>query len=478
MSRYAGSSRPTSPSSFRSQLTDREPEVILSRAELRASIERYEQLLQAAKIYRTQMMAFSQAAASFGIALERVSRSKGAIEAGPGLHAAAGLHFMISNHHQILSDAFYKHFEIPLLENFDQHKSAVFQSEENYDKVLHVMSEKIKETEAKNMMSGRRRQRDLVQFRRALQDLTRQVDELERVKNHYYCHMLDIEQKNFNLILSKASAVVRAEVDVYDRITNRGLADPCLEPMITSCQDPFSTYPTTDECTEIFSVLPPTPFISNKPEMIAPQSFRSPLSSPPFLAAIMDDDNLSDIYEYAHTTAVKGIETRDRTGRRRAGSKGSSIHEGQDRSSDAEISNRKYKRTNLSPVKEQIPPNLGESPSTYSQPMFTDRHTTSSLSQPRAIPTPTSDSEPGVDAEGDEQEAEYEGDENGLRHHSNRALHISDDSELLSNREFNFGQAAGNEGFNENYGGEYDDLLFGERNIPEFKGLDRASLDG
>ncbi|RUP46105.1 hypothetical protein BC936DRAFT_147359, partial [Jimgerdemannia flammicorona] len=70
---------------------------------------------------------------------------------------------------------------------------------------------------------------DLAQFRQALQDLTRQVDELEKIKNDFHRHMLDTEQRNFNLILSKASGVVRAEVDVYERIANKGLADPVLE---------------------------------------------------------------------------------------------------------------------------------------------------------------------------------------------------------------------------------------------------------
>src|SRR4051812_46198770 len=58
------------------------PAVILTRTELRKSIEDYEYLLQAAKVYRTQMMLLAQSSANFGYALERVSKSKGAIEAG------------------------------------------------------------------------------------------------------------------------------------------------------------------------------------------------------------------------------------------------------------------------------------------------------------------------------------------------------------------------------------------------------------
>ena len=105
-----------------------DPIVVLSRADIRASIDAYEQLLSTAKIYRNQLIALSQATAGFGQALERMARCKGALEAGscllyylpqsnrkhlvvylydlcilgPGLQAAAGLHYLMSNHQQVL----------------------------------------------------------------------------------------------------------------------------------------------------------------------------------------------------------------------------------------------------------------------------------------------------------------------------------------------------------------------------------------
>ncbi|RUS16316.1 hypothetical protein BC937DRAFT_91361, partial [Endogone sp. FLAS-F59071] len=214
------------------QDTAPEPEpipVILSKGELRRSIEDYEHLLASAKVYRNQMIHLATAAANFGYALERVAKNRGALDAGQGLQATAGLQLLISNHQQLLSDTFYKTFEIPLLENLDNHKNTIYQSEENYDRATREISEKIKVTEAKNLMSGRKGQRDLTQFRKALQDLTHQVDELERIKDDFHRHMLDTEQRNFNLILAKAGGVVRAEVDVYERIANKGMADPVLE---------------------------------------------------------------------------------------------------------------------------------------------------------------------------------------------------------------------------------------------------------
>ncbi|KAG0250584.1 hypothetical protein BG011_008225 [Mortierella polycephala] len=88
-----------------------------------------------------------------------------------------------------------------------------------------------------------------------------QVDELERIKLGYYFGNLESEQANLQLILQKTSTIVRAEVDIYERIANKGLNDLILEPMTTQGPDPYNSYPTTDEFSSIFSILPPTPII-------------------------------------------------------------------------------------------------------------------------------------------------------------------------------------------------------------------------
>ncbi|CAG8754145.1 7135_t:CDS:2, partial [Racocetra fulgida] len=120
---------------------------------------------------------------------------------------------------------------IPLLENLDVHKATVLASEESYDKSLTEMSKRIKETEAENLRCGRKRQR---------------VEDLDRLKTDYYRQTLDTEQNNLNFILSKVSTVVRAEVDIYERISSKGVADPILEE-------------NANEPSEIFTVLPPIP---------------------------------------------------------------------------------------------------------------------------------------------------------------------------------------------------------------------------
>ncbi|KAF8949597.1 hypothetical protein BGZ52_005454, partial [Haplosporangium bisporale] len=210
------------------------PAVIVTRGDQQAAVDQFQQLLTNAKAYRLQMLALSKAAANFGYSLEKIAHSKTAImdpsNVGSSLQAAAGLHYLMSNHHQILSDTVYKQFEIPLLQHLDTHKANIEASEAQYERSMRDMSQKIKETEAASLQNGRKRQRDLLQFRQALTTLTMQVDELERIKLGYYFSNLESEQANLQLILQKTSTIVRAEVDIYERIANKGLNDLILEP--------------------------------------------------------------------------------------------------------------------------------------------------------------------------------------------------------------------------------------------------------
>lgn len=57
------------------------------------------------------------------------------------------------------SDTFYKSFEIPLLENFDNYKSEVQDRSLMYEKETEEKSKKIRDTEAENMRHGRKKQR-------------------------------------------------------------------------------------------------------------------------------------------------------------------------------------------------------------------------------------------------------------------------------------------------------------------------------
>ncbi|KAG0239996.1 hypothetical protein BGW41_007257 [Actinomortierella wolfii] len=248
------------------------PAAIITRNDQEASVELLTSLLAHAKQYRLQMLALAKAAANFGHSLEKIAHCKTAVLENPTSSSASPSHQQRQDEELLgsssppqptigHSDTLYKQFEIPLLQHLDTHKSNIEASEAQYERSMREMSQKIKETEAASLQNGRKRQRDLLQFRQALMTLTQQVDELERIKIGYYFSNLESEQANLQLILQKTSTLVRAEVDIYERVANKGLNDPILELMSTQGPDPYCVYPTTDEFSSIFSILPSTPII-------------------------------------------------------------------------------------------------------------------------------------------------------------------------------------------------------------------------
>ncbi|KAF9979810.1 hypothetical protein BGZ65_005982 [Modicella reniformis] len=220
------------PTTLNPSFSDR-PGIIITRTDQQTSAEQLQLLLTDAKAYRLQMMALSKAAANFGYALEKIAHSKAAVRdssnVSSNLQAAAGLHYLMSNHHQILGDMVYKQFEIPLLEHLDTYRVNIETNEVQYERSMKAMKQKINETEAVSMAHGRKGQRDLLQYRQFLATLSMQVDELERIKLGYYFANMEAEQAHLQLILQKTSAIVRAEVDIYEHIASKGLSDVILE---------------------------------------------------------------------------------------------------------------------------------------------------------------------------------------------------------------------------------------------------------
>ncbi|KAK0541870.1 hypothetical protein OC844_007947, partial [Tilletia horrida] len=171
------------------------PAVLVTRADLRNSVSAFEGLLSAAKGYTNVMLTMAQASAELAGALETCARVKGAHESGAGLHAASALHFLMSNYQQVLADSLWKDFSIPLLSHFDTYRSAVAERQVAHEQAVAEKSKLLKETEARNMRTGRRKERDLSSFRRALAELQAQVDSLDELKAQYYHEVIESEEE-------------------------------------------------------------------------------------------------------------------------------------------------------------------------------------------------------------------------------------------------------------------------------------------
>lgn len=246
------------------------PEKIITRANLKASLQAYEDLVNSCATYRAALITMSKATAGFADAMERCSSLKGpTYEAGTRLQAASGVHHLIGNLWHVLSDTLDKKFERPLRQHLEGYKAVVAERSQNYERALREKSQVIRDTEMRSM---NKKERNLQSFRQALAVLQRQVDELDDLKASHYHEIVEHEAEVWNAVQNKVCVVVRSEMDVFDRFTSKA-SDPIIEPMLQTVPDPFDSYGPPQSEDQIFSILAPLSIMTT-----ATSSTASPLT--------------------------------------------------------------------------------------------------------------------------------------------------------------------------------------------------------
>ncbi|KAF4619611.1 hypothetical protein D9613_005575 [Agrocybe pediades] len=247
------------------------PEKIITRNNLKASLNAYEDLMNSCAAYRAALITLSTATAAFADAMGRCSSLKGPnYEAGTRLQAASGVHHLMGNLWHVLSDTLEKSFERPLRQHLENYRNVVNERSQTYEHALREKSRLIRETEMRSM---NKKQRNLQNFREALAVLQRQVDELDELKASHYHEIVAHEEEVWDAVQSKLCVVVRSEMDVFDRITSKA-SDPIIEPMLQSIPDPFDSYGPPQAEDQIFSILAPLSIMN-----AASSSTASPLTS-------------------------------------------------------------------------------------------------------------------------------------------------------------------------------------------------------
>ncbi|KAH9007094.1 hypothetical protein EDB86DRAFT_49706 [Lactarius hatsudake] len=273
------------------------PAKIITRSDLKASMQSYENLLNSCSNYQSALLAMSRATAALADAMESCSGMKGpSYEQGTRLQAAAGLHHLMANHWHVLSETLDKQFEKPLRQHLDAYRTIVHERSSSYERALREKSNVIRETEMRNM---NRKERNLQSFREALTVLQRQVDDLDHLKSRHYEEIIEHEEEVWDVVQGKVphndpstwrtakihtrialqvSLVVRSSLDVFDRFTAKA-SDPVIELMLQSVPDPFDSYGQPHAEDQIFSILPPlsilAPSSSPSPLMVTPQTVTS-----------------------------------------------------------------------------------------------------------------------------------------------------------------------------------------------------------
>ncbi|KAG6886075.1 hypothetical protein C0993_004065 [Termitomyces sp. T159_Od127] len=247
------------------------PEKIITRANLKASLQAYEDLMNTSAEYRAALMIMSKATAAFADSSETCSGLKGpSYEAGTRLQAASGLHHLIGNHWHVLAETIEKKFERPLRQHLDTYRTIVKDRSASYERAVRDKSQVIRNIEQRSM---NRKERNLQTFREALLVLQRQVDELDNMKESHYREIVEHEEQVWDVVQAKTSVVVRSTMDVFDRFTAKA-SDPTIEFMLQSVPDPFDSYGPPQAEDQIFSILAPLSIMTTQSKSSSPSPMR------------------------------------------------------------------------------------------------------------------------------------------------------------------------------------------------------------
>lgn len=277
---------------------------ILTKSDLEASQIAYADLLTTAKTYRQTLASLSVAASAFGASLEACARLKesradtlgpSGVNAGNSLGnsftnkgsctadlllGASGVHHLIANHQQILSETVYRSFEVPLLHELDKWRGAIEDEDESYKQEVNVRSKEIRKLEKDGLRLHKQRRRDVGKFREHLVDLTGKLDGLTTLHGEHATTMLRESQETSEKILDASCSLVRAEVDIFESLARKGWSGGGLDELLDKGKDLFASdeeaYASgadpstgvggagaTGEGARLFSILPPKSILAD-----------------------------------------------------------------------------------------------------------------------------------------------------------------------------------------------------------------------
>ncbi|KAH6643437.1 hypothetical protein BKA67DRAFT_596179 [Truncatella angustata] len=238
---------------------------ILTKADLEASQIAYGDLLATAKTYRQALASLSVAASAFGASLEACARLKesrsdalgpdhqkpasltNSFTASSGsctadlLLGASGVHQLVANHQQILSETVYRSFEVPLLHELDKWRAAIEDEDESYRRSAAAQSREIRKLEKEGLRLHKQRRRDVGKFREHLVELTTKLDGLTTLHGEHARTMLRESQETSEKILDASCSLVRAEVDIFESLARKGWTGGGLDELLDKGKDLFAS---------------------------------------------------------------------------------------------------------------------------------------------------------------------------------------------------------------------------------------------
>lgn len=268
---YASTANPLSSYSLPLPPPPRPSHAVLTKADLEQSQIAYSDLIATAKAYRVALASLSTASSAFGCALEACARLKearadtlssnghthmmpltnsytangGRLQSSGActadlLLSASGVHHLIANHQQILSETVYRSFEVPLLDELDKWRREMADEEQTYQNEVASRAKEIRRLEKDGLKLHKQRRRDLGKFREHLVDLTSKLDGLTSLQGEHSRTMLSESQVTSSRILDASCSLVRAEVDIFESLARKGWSGGGLDDLLEKGRDLFA----------------------------------------------------------------------------------------------------------------------------------------------------------------------------------------------------------------------------------------------
>ncbi len=207
-------------------------ETLITNNDVNETLGCYESLIKASEKYRAALNMLDSAAGEFGSSLERCARLKGTGKACDGLMACSGLQYLIANQQQILVRNLEADFEKPvrmIISDFsNRHKS----TEEEFTKLINDKVRQLKLNEKTNIKLSKKKYRNIISYRTNLQQLTQQLDEIDKLKHDYYVSLFEQVQSASESILDKARDIVSLETTIYDIIAKKSAIGGGLDDLL------------------------------------------------------------------------------------------------------------------------------------------------------------------------------------------------------------------------------------------------------
>jgi len=186
------------------------------------------------------------------------------------LLAASGVHQLIANHQQILSETVYRSFEVPLLHELDEWRRRMEEEELSYQKSARGLSKEIRKMEKEGLRLHKQRKRDVGKFREHLVALTGKLDALTGLSGGHSRGLLREGQSMSMGIVECSAGLVRAEVDIFEALARKGWSGGGLDELLEKGRDLFANeeggHDHPNHGAKIFSILPQNRSILAGPE--------------------------------------------------------------------------------------------------------------------------------------------------------------------------------------------------------------------